>query len=70
MVKQTNDIGAFTVYEARSPGGSWTEKDIPEPSPAPPRATASARAIIGHPELSTKGKLLLSYFNPAATPDY
>ena len=69
LIEQTNDIGAFTVYESRSPGGTWTEKTSGT-VPCTTEGDSFCRAIIGHPELSTKSQLLVSYFNPAATPYY
>jgi hypothetical protein len=69
LIEQTNDVGGFTVYEARSPGGTWQEKTSGT-VPCTTEGDSFCRAIIGHPELSTTGDLLVSYFNPGAAPYY
>jgi hypothetical protein len=67
LVEQTNIDGAFTVYGSASPAGPWKRVTSGR---VPCRAAAGyanfCRAIIGHPELSTRAQLALSYFNPAA----
>jgi len=67
LVEQTNIDGAFAVYGSRSPAGPW--KPVTS-GRVPCRAAAGfsnfCRAIIGHPELSTRTQLVLSYFDPAA----
>jgi hypothetical protein len=67
LVEQTNIDGAFAVYGAASPVGPWKRVTSGR---VPCRAAAGyanfCRAIIGHPELSTRGQLVLSYFNPVA----
>ena len=67
MIEQTSSTGAFTVYEASSPDGTWTEKTSGT-VPCITEGDSFCRAIIGHPELSTSSDLLLSYFNPGAAP--
>jgi hypothetical protein len=67
LVEQTAIDGAFTVYQAPTPVGPWKRLR----SGRVPCRTGSGfanfcRAIIGHPELSTRSRLVLSYFNPAA----
>jgi hypothetical protein len=69
LVEETNVVGAFTVYEASGPAGTWTEKTSGT-VPCTIEGNSFCRAIIGHPELSTTSQLLVSYFNPAATPYY
>jgi hypothetical protein len=69
LIEQTNDVGGFTVYEARRPDGTWMEKTSGT-VPCGTEGDSFCRAIIGHPELSTKGKLLVSYFDPSAAPNY
>jgi hypothetical protein len=67
LIEQTNIDGAFAVYGSASPAGPWKRV-----TSGRVRCRAAAgyanfcRAIIGHPELSTPGQLVLSYFNPAA----
>jgi hypothetical protein len=67
LVEQTNVDGAFAVYGSASPAGPW--KPVTS-GRVPCRAAAGyanfCRAIIGHPELSTRAQLVLSYFDPAA----
>jgi hypothetical protein len=67
LIEQTSSTGAFTVYEASSPDGTWTEKTSGT-VPCITEGDSFCRAIIGHPELSTSSDLLLSYFNPGAAP--
>jgi hypothetical protein len=67
LVEQNNIDGAFAVYGSASPVGPWKRVTSGR---VPCRAAAGyanfCRAIIGHPELSTPGQLVLSYFNPVA----
>jgi hypothetical protein len=69
LVQQTSIGGDFTVYQSSSPAGPW--KKIMS-GRVRCRARAGyfnfCRAIIAHPELSTRTQLVLSYFNPAAGP--
>jgi hypothetical protein len=69
LIEQTNIEGAFTVYRSASPAGGWRPV---RSGRVPCRDGAGyanfCRAIIGHPELSTPGQLVLSYFDPAAGP--
>jgi hypothetical protein len=69
MVEQTSAVGGFTVYEARHPDGPWQQK-LTGTVPCTTEGDSFCRAIIGHPELSNDNDLLISYFNPAATPYY
>lgn len=67
LVEQTSIDGAFAVYGSTSPAGPW--KPVTSGRvPCRPAAGFSnfCRAIIGHPELSTRSQLVLSYFDPAA----
>jgi hypothetical protein len=67
LIEQTDISGRFVVYGARSPVGRWARLTSGR---VPCRAGGGyadfCRAIIGHPELSTRTRLYLSYFNPAA----
>jgi hypothetical protein len=67
MIEQTNDVGAYTVYQASRPAGAW-RKSMSGTVPCTAEGDSFCRAIIGHPELSTGGDLLVSYFDPAAAP--
>jgi hypothetical protein len=67
MVEQTGIGGDFTVYQSSSPAGPW-KKITSGRVPCQPGAGYAnfCRAIIVHPELSTRTQLVLSYFDPAA----
>jgi hypothetical protein len=69
LVEQTNAAGAFTVYQASRPAGTWTETTTGT-VPCTIEDDDFCHAIIAHPELSTSSDLLISYFNPAAAPYY
>ena len=69
LVEQTSLKGAFAVYKSPSPAGPWQ----PITSGQVRCGTATGflnfcRAIIAHPEYSTRTQLILSYFNPATAP--
>jgi hypothetical protein len=79
MVEQTSLAGGFQVWQAASPAGPWRRilaGQVPcraaakpgAPHAGQPGAQPAAgdlcRALIGHPELSTRSRLLISYFNP------
>lgn len=67
LVEQTDISGAFTVYQSPGPAGSWRKvRSGHVACQAGPGFANFCRAIIGHPELSTPGQLVLSYFDPAA----
>jgi hypothetical protein len=67
LIEQTDISGRFVVYVTRSPTSRWAKLTAGH---VPCRAGSGyanfCRAIIGHPELSTRARLYLSYFNPAA----
>jgi hypothetical protein len=67
MVEQTSLAGSFQVWQAASPAGPWrpvrTGK-VPCTKGTQGAADALCRALIGHPELSTRSQLLISYFDP------
>ena len=67
LIEQTDIGGAFTVRESSSPAGPWKKVTSGR---VPCRAGAGyanfCRAIIGHPELSSRTELVLSYFDPGA----
>ena len=70
LAEQTDVGGRFTVYQSPAPAGPWRRVL----SGRVPCAVGSGfanlcRAVNPHPELSTRGLLLLSYFNPSAPPD-
>jgi hypothetical protein len=67
LVEQSGIGGDFLVYQSSSPAGPW-KKITSGRVPCRPGAGYAnfCRAIIGHPELSTRTQLVLSYFDPAA----
>jgi hypothetical protein len=69
LIEQTNIVGGFTVYQASRPSGPWAAT-MSGTVPCRIEGKSFCRAIIGHPELSTRKDLLLSFFDPAATPHY
>ena len=67
MVEQTSLAGAFQAWQARSPAGPWQRiitGQVPCRRGAQRGAESLCRAVIGHPELSTRGQLVISYFDP------
>lgn len=67
LVEQTDIGGGFTVYESRAPAGPWRRiRSGRVPCRVGGGYANFCRAIIGHPELSTRTELVLSYFNPLA----
>lgn len=67
MVEQTSLAGSFQVWQAASPAGPWRpvrSGKVPCTKGTQGAADALCRALIGHPELSTRGQLLISYFDP------
>jgi hypothetical protein len=67
LVEQTSIGGDFTVYQAPSPAGHWRKLTAGRVPCRPGSGYANfCRAIIAHPELSTRKQLVLSYFDPAA----
>jgi hypothetical protein len=72
LIAQTSIGGNFTVYEASSPAGPWKVKltgTVPCTS-GPPGSTTLCHAIIGHPDLSTRASLFISFLNPGAGPSF
>jgi hypothetical protein len=67
LVEQTSLAGDFQVWQAGSPTGPWRRVRTGRvPCRAGPGHGAGelCRALIGHPELSTRNQLEISYFNP------
>jgi hypothetical protein len=73
LVEQTSLGGDFQVWQASSPPGPWRHLRDGRVPCRTTKASGSGpgkgagdlcRAVIGHPELSTRSHLLLSYFNP------
>jgi hypothetical protein len=64
LLVQTSLSGAFTAYESSSPAGPWRVKTT---GTVPCTAGMTlCHALIGHPDLSTRQSLLVSFLNPGA----
>jgi hypothetical protein len=67
MIEQTSLAGGFQAWRASSPAGPWRRiltGQVPCTSGTEPGAEGLCRALIGHPELSTRSRLLISYYDP------
>ena len=67
MIEQTSLEGGFQAWQASSPTGPWRRLltgRVPCTSSAEVGPEGLCRALIGHPELSTRSRLLISYYNP------
>jgi hypothetical protein len=67
LIEETTGGGGFTLYQAAAPAGPWRRiRDGRVPCTADKRAggLGLCRALIPHPELSTRDGLLISFFNP------
>jgi hypothetical protein len=67
LVEQTSLAGDFQVWQASSPAGPWRRGRsgrVPCRNGTGHGAGELCRALIGHPELSTRNQLLISYYNP------
>ena len=62
MIEQTSLAGDFQAWQAASPAGPW-RRLLSGRVPCA-EADGLCRALIGHPELSTPDRLLISYFDP------
>lgn len=69
LVEQTDVAGGFEVFQAPAPAGSWAKiKTGRVPCGISHGGSMDlCRAIIGHPELSTRSRLALTYFDPGAS---
>ncbi len=67
MVEQTSLAGGFQVWQARSPAGPWRRirtGTVPCGRDTAGGPDSLCRALIGHPELSTRSALVISYYDP------
>ena len=67
MIEQTSLEGGFQAWRARSPAGPWRRiltGRVPCTDGTELGAEGLCRALIGHPELSTRSRLLISYYDP------
>jgi len=69
LVEQTSIGGTFRIFSGQSASGPW----MPEESGTLPGCSSSPHgfcyAFVGHPELGSPTRLVLSYFKPDAGPD-
>jgi hypothetical protein len=69
LVEQTSLKGAFAVYKSPTPFGPWRYVTSGQVTCGTATGFLNfCRAIIAHPEFSTRSQLILSYFNPATAP--
>jgi hypothetical protein len=67
MIEQTSAAGDFSLWRAAAPTGPWHQTGTGRvPCTAGKQADDLCRAVIGHPELSDRSELLISFFNPGA----
>jgi hypothetical protein len=67
MIAQTSLAGGFQAWQAASPAGPWRRLlagRVPCTRGSETGTAGLCRALIGHPELSTRGRLLISYYDP------
>jgi hypothetical protein len=65
-IVQKDLAGGFEVWQAASPAGPWTKRSTGKVPCSGGSGNDLCRALTGHPELSTTGQLMISYFNPAS----
>jgi hypothetical protein len=69
LIEQTSVGGDFTIWQAAAPPGPWrriTAGRVPCGAGKRGDPNGLCRALIGHPELSTRSELLMSFFDPGA----
>ena len=64
LVEQTSIAGHYRLWRASSPTGPWTSGAEAVVPGCESSTTNWCYAFIGHPELSTTGSLLMSYYDP------
>jgi len=67
MVEQTSVGGDFSLWQAPAPTGPWRQIQggrVPCTAGQRTQPVNLCRALIGHPELSTRNELLMSFYNP------
>jgi hypothetical protein len=70
MVEQTGLAGDYQVWQARSPAGPWRRVltgTVPCRGETSGGLDSLCRAFIGHPELSTRSDLVISYYDPGSS---
>jgi hypothetical protein len=64
LVEETSIGGDFRVWHAGSPAAAWRQGTPGRVPCSGGRGLDLCRALIGHPELSTTNRLLVSFFSP------
>jgi hypothetical protein len=67
MIEQTSAGGDFSLWQAPAPAGPWRQIQsgrVPCTAARRSQPVDLCRALIGHPELSTRDELLMSFYNP------
>ncbi|WP_165970780.1 DUF4185 domain-containing protein, partial [Actinomadura sp. 6K520] len=65
MVEQRALSGRFRLWRAPAPEGPWTPAGDGRAPCSGGTGLDQCRALIGHPALSTRDALLMTYYNPA-----
>jgi hypothetical protein len=65
LIEQPDIGGSYRIWRAPSPEGPWRMSRHGRMPCAGGSGLNLCRAYIGHPELSTRDRLLMSYYNPA-----
>jgi len=65
MIEQTGLDGRYRLWRAAAPEGPWRPAGDGTVGCSGGTGLDQCRALIGHPGLSTRGALLLSYYDPA-----
>jgi len=64
LIEETSLGGVFRIWHASSPTGTWSQGTSGKVPCSGGSGLNLCRALIGHPELSTSSRLLLSFANP------
>ncbi|MBO2454735.1 hypothetical protein J4573_47135 [Actinomadura barringtoniae] len=65
LIEQPDIAGSYRIWQASTPEGPWRVTRTGRMPCAGGSGVDLCRAYIGHPELSTRDDLLMSYYNPA-----
>jgi hypothetical protein len=68
MIETTAIDGTYSVLTAPAPSGPWHLQSTGQVPGCVGLANGFCYALIGHPELSTAGHLMISYFDPGWVP--
>lgn len=67
LIEQTSLAGAFTAWRSGSPAGPWhrvLSARVPCTRGTGRESSDLCRALVAHPDLSTRHRLAISFFNP------